>query len=178
MQPSDIVHDAFSRVGDLTRSLLDGLDPADLVWRPDPEANTIAWLVWHLDRVQDAQVAELAGGAQVWDDGGWGERFGLGLTASDTGYGDNAAQVARLDPAPLHLLAGYHDQVCARTLSWIADLRDPELSRVIDDAWDPPVTVAARLVSIAADDLQHIGQAAYLRGAAQRARLNVPGAPR
>jgi hypothetical protein len=35
---------------------------------------------------------------------------------------------------------------------------------VVDDSWDPPVTVSIRLVSILADDLQHAGQAAYARG--------------
>jgi hypothetical protein len=39
-----------------------------------------------------------------------------------------------------------------------------DLARTVDDRWDPPVTLGVRLVSIADDSLQHVGQAAYLRG--------------
>jgi hypothetical protein len=35
---------------------------------------------------------------------------------------------------------------------------------VVDASWDPPVTLGVRLVSVISDDLQHAGQAAYLRG--------------
>ena len=40
--------------------------------------------------------------------------------------------------------------------------------RVVDERWDPPVTLGVRLVSVISDDLQHVGQAAYLRGLADR----------
>src|SRR6266511_3822072 len=36
--------------------------------------------------------------------------------------------------------------------------------QVADLRWDPPVTLGVRLVSVADDDLQHVGQAAYVRG--------------
>ena len=56
---------------------MDGLSDDDLAWRPDPEANSIAWLVWHLTRIEDDHVAGVAGTTQVWDDDGWADRFGL-----------------------------------------------------------------------------------------------------
>jgi hypothetical protein len=38
----------------------------------------------------------------------------------------------------------------------------------VDDYWDPPVTLGVRLVSIISDDLQHVGQAAFIRGVIER----------
>lgn len=62
------------------------------------------------------------------------------------------------------LLLDYHDAVAERTLRLVAELEADDLDRVVDEGWDPPVTLGARLVSVISDDLQHAGQAAYLRG--------------
>ena len=43
-------------------------------------------------------------------------------------------------------------------------LTDRDLDRVVDERWDPPVTLGVRLVSVISDDLQHAGQAALIRG--------------
>ena len=69
------------------------------------------------------------------------------------------------------LLAGYHDAVHARTLDYLATLAEVDFARIVDTRWTPPVTLAVRLVSVLADDLQHVGQAAYLRGLAERSGL-------
>jgi len=62
------------------------------------------------------------------------------------------------------LLAEYLRAVHERTTSYLATLTADDLDRVIDTRWDPPVTLAVRLVSVVSDDLQHAGQAAYVRG--------------
>jgi hypothetical protein len=167
MDTAELLADAVGRVGEGVRRVLDGLDPAHLVARLDEEANTIAWLVWHLARVQDAQVAAAAGTEEVWSTGGWVGRLALALPATDTGYGHTAAEVAAVtaDPATL---AGYYDAVEAATLTYVAGLTGDDLDRVVDTRWDPPVTLGVRLVSIVADDLEHLGQAALLRGILQR----------
>jgi hypothetical protein len=56
MESRDLVLTAFDNVEDFVRGALDGIDPALLTERIDPEANTVAWLVWHLTRVQDDHV--------------------------------------------------------------------------------------------------------------------------
>ena len=53
-------------------------------------------------------------------------------------------------------------------MAYLATLDDDDLDRVVDTRWDPPVTVGVRLVSVIADDLQHVGQAAYVRGLLHR----------
>ncbi|GAA0596477.1 hypothetical protein GCM10010394_27550 [Streptomyces crystallinus] len=65
-------------------------------------------------------------------------------------------------------LAGYHEAVHAQTAGYLAGLDGKALARVVDTSWDPPVTLAVRLVSVVSDSLQHAGQAAYVRGVLSR----------
>jgi hypothetical protein len=166
----DVLVDAFGRArGDAARAV-DGLSADELSWRADSDANPIAWLVWHLTRVQDDHVADLAGTEQVWTADGWARRFDLPLEDSSIGYGHTSEQVAAVrvdDPA---LLTGYLDAVHERTVAYLRTLRGEDLDEVIDERWDPPVTRGVRLVSVVDDDIQHAGQAAYLAGLVQRRR--------
>ncbi|CAM3375148.1 mycothiol transferase [Occultella aeris] len=164
---TDILTDGFSRVQGVVHRILEGADEAVLTARLDPASNTIAWLVWHLTRVQDDHIADAAGSDQVWTSAGWADTFDLPLPAADTGYGHSAEQVSLVRPAAADL-RGYHDAVHARTLGYVAGLTEDELKAVIDTSWDPPVTLAVRLVSVIADDLQHAGQAAFIKGALGR----------
>lgn len=160
-----VLVDAFNRIHDLVDGLTDGLTAEVASYRVDEEANSIAWLLWHLTRIQDDHVAGLAGVDQAW--GRWREQFALPFDPADTGYGHSAADVGAVRVAP-DLLARYHHDVHALTLSYLDRLDDAELARVVDTRWDPPVTASIRLVSVVGDALQHAGQAAYVRGLAHR----------
>lgn len=162
----EVMRDSFGRIRELVESLADGLEEPETTYRVDADANTPSWLLWHLARVQDDHVAGLAGVDQAWDD--WHERFDLPFDRGDIGYGHDAEQVVavRADGA---LLAAYHADVHALTLRYVDRLTEEELRRVVDDRWDPPVTASARLVSVVGDCLQHLGQAAFVLGIADRA---------
>ena len=168
MTGADLLADAFARIREVVHDVVEGLTPEELAFRVDARANSIAWLVWHLTRVQDDHVAEVAGTGQVWTGEGWAERFELPLDDLDTGYGHRPSQVAAVRVRSADLLVGYHDAVHQRTVEFVKGLEDADLERVVDESWDPPVTLAVRLVSVISDDLQHAGQAAFVRGAAQR----------
>jgi uncharacterized damage-inducible protein DinB len=163
MNEAALLKDAFERIRQEVHEAVDNLTEDQLAHRIDGQANPLAWLIWHLTRVQDDHVAEVAGGEQVWLADGWHERFGLPLEARATGYGQTAAEVAKVR-ASSELLAGYYDAVHQKTLDFVASLSGDDLDRVVDDNWDPPVTLGVRLVSVISDDLQHVGQAMYARG--------------
>jgi uncharacterized damage-inducible protein DinB len=167
MTSADLLSDAFGRIREIVEEVLDGASTDELTFRPDGKSNSIAWLVWHLTRVQDDHVAEVAGKEQAWTSSGWAERFALRLDVADTGYGHDPDQVAMVS-ADAEKLLGYHDAACANTLEFVRHLTDADLDRVVDKRWDPPVTLGVRLVSVISDDLQHAGQASYLRGLLQR----------
>ncbi|MEQ8146450.1 DUF664 domain-containing protein [Streptomyces sp. OP7] len=169
MHAKDILIDGFGRIREEVHAAVEGLDPDDLAARPGPNANTIAWLVWHLTRIQDDHMADAFGLDQVWLSGGWEKRFGLGLPRGTTGFGHSPAQVAKVRVDSGDLLTGYHDAVHEQTLGVLRTLTAKDLERVVDENWDPPVTLGVRLVSVLSDDLQHVGQAAYVRGLLQSA---------
>jgi uncharacterized damage-inducible protein DinB len=164
MDVQELLEELFGRIPEHVRRAVDGLSADDLVVAPSPGANTVGWLVWHLTRVQDHHVSELLGREQVWTTGPWPARFGLAGDPDDTGYGHRAEQVARVRPDSSEALIGYYEAVAARTAELLAEVTVADLDRVVDERWDPPVTLGVRLVSIADDDIQHAGQAAYLRG--------------
>ncbi|MCP9210288.1 DUF664 domain-containing protein [Streptomyces sp. HD1123-B1] len=167
MRSADLLADAFDRVSETVHEAVDGLGEEELTVRLDAGANSIAWLVWHLTRIQDDHIADAAGTGQLWTSDGWYERFGLPFPPAATGFGHRAKDVAAVR-ADAELLTGYHDAVHENTLAYVRGLRDTELDRIVDEAWTPAVTLGVRLVSVIADDLQHAGQAAFVRGALQR----------
>ena len=166
MDAHDLLMEAFGRIRETFEEVAEGLDQTMLHRRPGGTGNPIGWLLWHLARVQDAHVAGIAGTPQVWEQ--WQERFGLPNGTDDIGYGHTGEQVAAVRIADDSLLTGYHADVHRATLECLDGLDDAGLDRVVDRSWDPPVTAGVRLVSVIGDCLQHLGQAAYLRGSTPR----------
>ncbi|GAA1765566.1 DinB family protein [Pseudarthrobacter sulfonivorans] len=163
MKSNEVLLDAFGRVRENVEATLEGLDDGSLARRPAGTGNSIAWLIWHLGRVADAQVASAAGLDQVWTSQDFAGRFGLPLTERDTGYGHSSHQVDAVQAAP-ELLLEYYNAVHRQTVEFVNTLTDQDLDRIVDKRWDPPVTLGVRLVSTIADCLQHVGQAAYAKG--------------
>ncbi|TXR57172.1 mycothiol transferase [Quadrisphaera setariae] len=177
MDATQVLQAGLDQVRDVVVAALDELTDAQLVQPLEPGTNTVAWLVWHLVRVQDDHVAHVAGADQVWTSsrpgasGGsgtsWARRFDLPLDDDEIGYGFDEARVLAVK-APSHLLRGYLDAVHQRTSAYLAGLSPADLDRVVDTSWDPPVTLGVRLTSVLGDDLQHAGQAAYAAGVLRR----------
>ena len=163
MTSADLLADAFDRIKSVVGRLLDGLTDEEVAAQVGPGANSVGWLVWHLTRIQDDHVCGVAGVEQTWTGEGWYDRFGVPFDPADHGYGHNEQQVKAVTVSA-GLLRGYHDAVHARTVAYVATLTDPDYDRIVDTSFDPPVTAGVRLVSVISDDLQHAGQAAYVKG--------------
>ncbi|MDQ3454940.1 MAG: DinB family protein [Actinomycetota bacterium] len=160
---ADLLTDVVGRISEHVRDVADGLSEEQLAYRHDGRANSIAWLVWHQARVMDDHVADAAGTQQVWTAHDWVSRFDLPLERADTGYGHTSEQVAKVR-AGAELLTGYADAATEAMTDYVRGLSDSDLDRVVDENWDPPVTLAVRLVSVLDDCVQHLGQAAFARG--------------
>ncbi|WP_405595198.1 DinB family protein [Streptomyces sp. NBC_01410] len=168
MNSSDLLADAFERIREAVHGAVEGLSPDDLNARLDPDANSIAWLVWHLSRIQDDHVSDAAAVEQVWFSLKWADRFELPFARGATGFGHTSKQVAAVRVESAELLLGYFDAVHEQTMRFVGGLDDTALDSVVDESWSPPVTLGVRLVSVIADDLQHAGQAAFVRGSLER----------
>jgi len=171
MNIGELLADPFGRVRDQVPGLVEGLDVDQLAWRPDDGANSIAWLLWHLTRVEDDHIAEVAGTEQVWTASGWYDRFSLRFPPAVHGWGHQPDDVAQVRVAG-DLLSGYHAETAARAIEYVGPLTPADLDRIVDERWDPPVTLGVRLVSVVCEINEHVGQAAYLRGLLERS----PGA--
>jgi Protein of unknown function (DUF664) len=167
---AELIVDGFGRIRENVADVLQGLTPEQATYRCDAGANPVSWLVWHLTRVQDDHVAAAFGVTQVWSSGEWAARFGLPAQMMDHGYGHSSDQVAAVAAATsaADLLLEYHEAVYAQTVKLVSEVSDADLDRVVDTRWTPPVTLGVRLVSVLDDDMQHVGQAAFVRGIARR----------
>jgi hypothetical protein len=161
---NDVLLDAFGRVDEGVRALLETVTTEEMHIRPGGVGNPIGWLVWHLLRVQDGHLAEIAERNQVWTGGGWFERFDLPFPAEAHGYGFTSGQVDQVRFDGTDLLSGYQAAVHEMTVGMISRISSSRLDDIIDTRWDPPVTVAVRIVSVIDDCLQHLGQANYVAG--------------
>src|ERR1700728_5461704 len=113
MGTAELLADAFGRVREELHAAVDGLSEDELAVRLDPDANSIAWLCWHLTRVQDDHVAGAFGLTQVWAE--FSDRYGLPFATAEIGYGHNSKEVAEVR-APAELLTEYYDAVDERQL--------------------------------------------------------------
>jgi hypothetical protein len=168
MEANEVLIESFARVREHVHGVLNGIDDRWLTRTPVDGVNPIGWLIWHIARGQDLQIAMLVDEEQEWVTGNWSPRFGLDPDPRNIGYGHTPEQVAAVRPESAQVLVDYYDAVWARTRSVLDSVTTADLDRVVDENWDPPVTMGVRLVSIVDDDVQHAGQAWYLRGLLER----------
>lgn len=164
MDVAGVYLELYGRIPPLLHAAVDGLDPETLTRAPQEGANPVGWLVWHLTRVQDHHISELLDAPQLWMTQDWPGRFGLTPEPWNLGFGHTPADVATVQPDSARALVEYYDAVYARTRPLLEALTPASLAEVVDRRWDPPVTRGVRLISIADDSLQHVGQALFVRG--------------
>src|SRR5712692_5785685 len=165
MDSKDVLIDGYGRIPRSLSMALEGLTAEQLTYRPTEQANSIAWLAWHLTRVQDHHLSDLAGREQAWIADGWHAKFGKPADPADTGQRYTPEQVAAIRPADPSLLLDYHNAVYQRSVEYVQTLSPADLDRVLyEPQWNPMPTVGVRLVSVISDNTQHAGQVAYLRG--------------
>jgi hypothetical protein len=164
LQSRDLLRDAFTRLRELVHMSATGLGQPGLTYRPEPGANSIAWLIWHLTRIKDDHVSEVAGLEQAWVTDGWAAKFWMEPVPKNGGRGHGPEQLAAISPGGPDLLIAYHDAVSDRTFAYLKTVDENELDRIIDRSYDPPVSVGVRLVILISDNIQHVGRARYLRG--------------
>lgn len=162
MDSIDILRDLAARPLEAVNRLSAVLTPEAANAHPGGHDNSIAWLLWHIGREIDAQIAHLAGREQLWTREGFQQRFGM--ETSEVGVGHASAEARGIvvdDPA---LLLEYVSAATAFLEEYLSTLTPENLGEVIDPGWDPPVTRGVRLVSIIDDAAQHAGQVGYAAG--------------
>ena len=160
MRGAELIVDAFERSKMALHREFADTTPAELASEPHP---SIAWLAWHLVRVQDVEMSKLAERGQAWIADGWHDKFAMPPDPQDYGpaHTQTRAQVAALEADAATLLA-YHDTVHRRSTEFLAGVGDDDLDRVLDEPrFQPLPTVGVRLVSVINDNIPHLGQIMY-----------------
>ena len=166
MESNDLLVEAYSHINRIVHQATDDLTQEQLAYRPEPGANSIAWLVWHLTRIQDSHLKNVVQVEEAWLTEEWSSRFGM-PDATGIGFGDGPGEVAAIRP-PRAILLGYHDRVAGRVLDYLPTIDSAELDRIVDTNYNPHVTAGIRLMSVVQDNMQHAGQARYIRGIIER----------
>jgi hypothetical protein len=165
MDGAEVVADALGRVNRILHRAIDGVAVETLNAQPTPESNSMAWLAWHLCRVQDHHISDLLEVPQLWVSDGWHEKFGMAKDQKEIGTGHTLEQVAALKVDSGALSLGYADAVYDRAKQYLATVKPGDLEAEIDEPqYNPLPTVGVRLVSIISDNTQHAGQVMYARG--------------
>jgi hypothetical protein len=164
MKTAALLIDGYGRMQQLVHRSCDGIGNAGLAFQPAPESNSIAWLVWHLTRIQDDHISAIAGVDQVWITTDWHAQLGMEADEFALGQGDSAEAVAAIQPTDAIALVGYHDEVIGSSIAYLGGIDADELDRIVDVRYTPPVSAGVRLISVLSDNLQHAGQALYVRG--------------
>src|SRR3954471_13377737 len=129
MTPAELLTDAFERVLKTATAAVDGLSDEQLATRPAGDANSVAWLVWHLARVQDDHVADAAGTEQVWTAQDFVTRVDLPVDSGAAGFGMGSEEVGHVR-ASAELLSGYLTAVHEATVAYVAGLSAGDLDRI------------------------------------------------
>jgi hypothetical protein len=148
----------------MVREALKDLSSEELLAPPKPH---IAWLAWHIARVQDANFSGLMEQQQLWITDGWHARFGMPPDAKDYGSGHRhtQAQVDAFTVTDKELLLGYLDEVFARTKQYLSTVTNADLNRVLHEPqYQPLPTLGIRLASVINCNTRHAGQIEYIRG--------------
>ena len=144
---------------------LDGLSSDELHWQPALGSNSIGWLMWHLTRVQDRALSAMEEKEQAWTAEGWHAKYGRAADPEDRGARDTPEQVAAFQPPDVETLLAYYNAVGVLTHRFLNGLALADLERPVPGLRPGEmVPLASRLMLIMDDNLQHMGQVAYLRG--------------
>lgn len=168
METHDFLSGAYGGILRTLEYTLEGLNGEDLNWQPNPDCNSIGWLVWHLTRWQDFQISSFMGEEQLWIKDGWHKKFGRPADPKDAGMGAKPADLATFISPDARTLLGYHKAVLERSQKYFPTLKKTDLDKVVEGTpFKPPPTRGMMLIGTLSDGLQHAGQAAYVRGLRQ-----------
>jgi hypothetical protein len=164
MESAGLVLDALGRVRQMVRDAINDLSAEEMLAPPKPH---IAWLTWHIARVQDANFSGLLGRPQLWISDRWHERFNMAPDPRDYGSGHRQTreQVDSFNVTDKPLLMAYHDAVFEQTKGYLASVKNEDLNRVLNEPqYSPLPTLSVRLTSVINCNTRHAGQIEYLRG--------------
>ena len=164
MAATDVISIALARNWSMVDNAIQSLSDDDLTQQPNDQSNSVAWLLWHMNRVVDNMIhTRLQSQRQLWVLDGWHQKFGMSDEESDFGMGWTAEQVAAWKAPARDVLLGYYEAMKASARDYLASLSDAELDKSVM-VGNESRGVSDLLGVLVYDNVVHGGQIAYLRG--------------
>jgi hypothetical protein len=166
MKWQQLVIDSFQRQAQELEKVVEGLTEDDLSRQPQPDCNSIGWLVWHVLRSVDRNMSELIGEEQLWIKDKWHAKFGCAADPSETGYGHTAEQARTFKSPPVDVIKDYQKALMIRVENYINNrLTESDLDREYHSpTFKDKRVVESAIVGQFFHGMHHVGQAGYVRG--------------
>lgn len=142
------------------------VDEAGMTRQPHEQCNSIAWILWHMNRVVDSFIhTRLQSATQLWITEGWYQQFGMSDDPDDRGVRWSAEQVRAWRPPTKAVQMAYYETAKQVARAYLSSLSEADLAvcRLIPPMPEPR-TVAAALGQMTWDNISHGGQISYVRG--------------
>jgi uncharacterized damage-inducible protein DinB len=162
MKTSEFIVKTLTESKEYINLAIKGLTPDELSFRPKPHSNSIAFLLWHVARVEDFWISRiLLGGKEIYELDCWFEKFGTPTQDSGFGY-----DVKKLDAWPipkLELLQSYAAAVRGKTQEYLSTLYGKKMDEAKDFGWSKG-TIGSALSHLVTEVGEHTGQIGYIKG--------------
>jgi uncharacterized damage-inducible protein DinB len=172
MKATDLIAMSLGESSEYVAEAIKGLSRDELAFRPRPHSNCIAFLLWHLARVEDLWINRiLLAGKELYETKGWYKKFGT--PAADNGGGYDVAKLNAWPVPALSLLKEYAGAVRESTLAYLKTLTITKLDETRDFGWRKG-TVGSALSHLITEVAEHSGQIGYIRGIQKGIQLWPP----
>ncbi|MQG34126.1 MAG: DinB family protein [SAR202 cluster bacterium] len=166
MPENTTIVEALRRNWEMVSAAVAEVDEDTLNTRPNPDSNSMSWLIWHMTRVTDRFIHyRIAGTPQIWTVESWYGKFCMPEDPQEYGLGWTNEQAAQWQASSKAVLMEYFDRVNTDAAQYLSAMTDADLERVIPFPAPPDtLTVKEALGNLIWDNIAHGGQVAYLRG--------------
>ncbi|MDA0769103.1 MAG: DinB family protein [Chloroflexi bacterium] len=173
MRLGDFIEETLEDYYGRVNVAIEPLTSLEMAWRPSPEANSIAFIYWHVARVEDGWTNSFGKGeSAVWQRDRWHER--LGLAEKGSGFGLSVEELAAFPDLPKDLLQEYFTSVRQETLAFLRGLGESDFDYVPNRTPFPETagtvsrfrsfSMARMYRQLIGEEDQHLGQISYVRG--------------
>ncbi len=158
----DIILGSLQQSQGFLAKALDDLTQEEASWRPTSECNSIAFILWHLARVEDYFMSRvIQRQTETYEAEGWQQK--LGTAPRDMGFGYTVEKLQAWPVPKLEIIRGYHEAVRLKTLAFLESATPEKLAEVPRPDRSPD-SIGISLGHMATELALHISQIAYLRG--------------
>jgi len=165
METKEFILDSLDIMQKELDQAMDGLTQDEVEWRPNFEANSIGFILWHMLLGEDYFVqAMFRQKPDLWASEKWYSKLNMPEEPLPMGgYDATAEQIAAFPVPELKYLLEYGKAVRAQTLTFFQNMDDEKLGEEHETPFGN-ASIGHLMAMSLCEIAQHIGHIAFLRG--------------